>query len=108
MFIMILRWKESMSAFHKLFQYLKIFLFYSFKKNQISALAVEMGSESGCSAMLRWTGGGGENILQPVGPAKPVIRPTPSGQPVDWAAFIVNPVVRSVQIQILTLVLKSF
>ncbi|RUS82473.1 hypothetical protein EGW08_009779 [Elysia chlorotica] len=64
------------------------------KQIEISALAVEMGSESGCSAMLRWAGGGGESILQPVGPAKPVIRPTPSGQPVDWAAFIVNPVVR--------------
>ena len=50
--------------------------------------------------MLRWAGGGGENILQPVGPAKPVIKPTPSGQPVDWAAFIVNPVVRSAHLTI--------
>lgn len=55
---------------------------------------MEMGSESGCSAMLRWAEGGGDHLAQQFGPTKPIIKATPKDVPVDWNAFIINPFVR--------------
>ncbi|BFZ15043.1 hypothetical protein BsWGS_18082 [Bradybaena similaris] len=64
------------------------------KQIEISSLALEMGSDSSCCAVLRWPGGGGDNVFQPVGPIRPVIKPHVPGTPVIWSAFMVNPVIR--------------
>ncbi|KAH9492651.1 Trafficking protein particle complex subunit 11 [Bulinus truncatus] len=61
---------------------------------EISSLALEMGSDSGCCAVLKWTGGGGDNPVQPVGPTRPVIKSSLLDNPVDWDSFIVNPTAR--------------
>ncbi|CAL1526811.1 unnamed protein product [Lymnaea stagnalis] len=61
---------------------------------EISSLALEMGSDNGCCAVLRWTGGGGDNLIQPAGPTRPVIKSTVPDMPIDWDSFLVNPAVR--------------
>ena len=65
------------------------------KQIEISSLALEMGTEDQCCAVLRWTGAGGDHTtLMALGPSRPVIQPTPGGGPVDWALFVVNPLVK--------------
>ncbi|KAK7097409.1 hypothetical protein V1264_004394 [Littorina saxatilis] len=59
----------------------------------ISSVTLEMGMESGCCAVLRWMGAGGESLIGPapvVGPSKKL----PAGQTFDWALFKVNPIIR--------------
>jgi len=64
------------------------------KQVEISSLALEMGSATSCCATLRWSGAGGDNLLQALSPTRPIIKPTVPDQPVDWSTFVVNPIVK--------------
>ncbi|XP_076446039.1 trafficking protein particle complex subunit 11-like [Babylonia areolata] len=60
---------------------------------EISSITLEMGTESGCCALLRWVGAGGDSMTQAPGNPFPAKKAS-GGQPFEWALFKVNPVIR--------------
>ncbi|XP_046561774.1 LOW QUALITY PROTEIN: trafficking protein particle complex subunit 11-like [Haliotis rubra] len=64
---------------------------------EISSVAVEMGSERGCCAVLRWLGGGGDVISTPLcAQANMSRRQHPASGKVMWEDFSVSHVIRVV------------
>ncbi|KAL8612906.1 hypothetical protein ACOMHN_034983 [Nucella lapillus] len=66
---------------------------------EMSSVTLEMGVESGCCALLRWAGAGGEALNRtsaPSGqfPSRKAALPTADDQAFEWSLFKVSPVIR--------------